>query len=142
MPRATVRAPAIALAVKAAETIVSTCKKYPLGVAVVNAAGAPILIYLPDGSEPGHGYMALRKAFSAITFHMPTSELRTRVERGESQLADQVRADPNLVAFSGGILLKVQGEIIGAIGVSGAEPGAHDEECGLNGVRAIESQLK
>jgi uncharacterized protein GlcG (DUF336 family) len=33
-------------------------------------------------------------------------------------------------------------EIIGAIGVSGAEPGRHDNECGLIGVEKIKNQLK
>jgi uncharacterized protein GlcG (DUF336 family) len=46
------------------------------------------------------------------------------------------------MAFSGGILLKAGDEIIGAIGVSGAEPGGHDEECALKGLEKIKSQLK
>jgi uncharacterized protein GlcG (DUF336 family) len=141
MPRAKERAPDIDLAVTAARAIAEGCKQYALGVAVVNAAGEPILIYLPNGSEPSHGYMALRKAYSAITFKTPTSQLRPKAQQ-DAEIAAQVRANPNLVAYSGGILLKAGDTTIGAIGVSGAEPGAHDEECGLIGLEKIKSQLK
>lgn len=141
MPRATVRAPSIELAVKAAETIAKGCSQYALGVAVVNAKGAPILIYVPNGSDPSHGYTAIRKAYTAITFQTDTSPL---VKKGQedADFAAKVKADPNLMAFKGGLLLKAGDEIIGAIGVSGAEPGGHDEECGLKGREAIASQLK
>jgi len=141
MPPTATPAPSIQLALKAAQTIAHDCRQYALGVAVVNAKGAPILVYIPDGSEPGHAYTAIRKAYTAITFHVDTSTL---VQRGQQDaaFAAKVKADPNLLAFSGGLLLKAHHEIIGAIGVSGAEPGGHDEECGLKGRAAIENQLK
>jgi uncharacterized protein GlcG (DUF336 family) len=60
----------------------------------------------------------------------------------DPKFAAKVRADPNLITFGGGIPLKVGNEIVGAIGVGGAEPGGHDEECGLKGLAAIKDQLK
>jgi uncharacterized protein GlcG (DUF336 family) len=141
MPRATAKAPAINLAVKAAQTIAEDCKQYPLGVAVVDAAGAPTLIYTPDGSDPSHGYTALRKAYTAVTFKVATSQLVKKAQQ-DAAFAAKIKADPNLMAFSGGILVKAGDEIIGAIGVSGAEPGGHDEECALKGLEKIKSQLK
>jgi len=140
-PRTNQRAPDIELAVTAARAIAEGCKQYPLGVAIVNAAGEPILIYLPNGSEPGHGYMALRKAYTAITFNAPTSQIRPKAQQ-DADTAAKVRLNPNLVAYSGGILLKAGDTTIGAIGVSGAEPGAHDEECALIGLAKIKQQLK
>jgi uncharacterized protein GlcG (DUF336 family) len=140
-PSVPVRAPAVDLALRAAQTIARECKQYPLGVAVVNAQGAPILIYVPDGSDASHGYTALRKAYTAITFKTDTSQLVKKGQQDED-FAAKVKADPNLMAFSGGVLLKVGDEIIGAIGVSGAEPGHHDEECGLKGLNAITKQIK
>ena len=140
-PRATVRAPLIEVAEAAAHAIAQGCNQYPLAVAVVNAAGAPILIYVPNGSEPGHGYMALRKAYTAITFNAPTSQIRPKAQQ-DAATAAKVRANPNLVAYSGGILLKAGDTPIGAIGVSGAEPGGHDEECALIGFEKIRDQLK
>jgi uncharacterized protein GlcG (DUF336 family) len=134
-------APPIALAVKAAETVAKECNQYKLAVAVVNSKGEPILVYLPDGSEASHGFTAVRKAYTAITFQVPTSELVTKGQQ-DADFAAKVKADPNLMAFKGGIPIKSGGQIIGAIGVSGAEPGGHDEECGLKGITAIKDQLK
>ena len=130
-----VRAPSMAMALHIAQTIAEQCKQYPLGVAVVNAEGAPILVYIPDGSEPFHAYTAIRKAYTAITYKVPTSELIQKAQQ-DPAFAAHVKADPNLIAFKGGVPLKEGAEVIGAIGVSGAEPGSHDEECALKGLAA------
>ncbi|MGD9841446.1 MAG: heme-binding protein [Steroidobacteraceae bacterium] len=141
MPRNAAHAPAIALAVEAAEAIAEGCKQYPLGIAVVDAAGAPILVYLPDGSEPRHGYTAIRKAYTAVAMKSSTTSLVVKAQQ-DPEFAAQIKADPNLMAFHGGLLLKVGDQVIGAIGVSGAEPGGHDDECGLIGLNKIQSRLK
>jgi uncharacterized protein GlcG (DUF336 family) len=140
-PPAVARAPAIDLAVQAAQAIVAGCKQFKLGVTVVNSAGAPILVYIPDGSDAHHGYMALRKAYTAVTFKVPTSQLVSKAQQ-DAEFAAKIKSDPNLVAYSGGLLLKAGDDIIGAIGVSGAEPGHHDEECGLLGVERIKNDLQ
>jgi uncharacterized protein GlcG (DUF336 family) len=135
------RGPSIEVALKAAQTIVQQCKQYPLGVAVVNSKGEPILVYIPDGSKSFHAYSAIRKAYTAVTYKVPSSELIGKAQH-DPAFAAEIKANPNLIAFKGGIPLKVGGEVIGAIGVSGAEPGSHDEECGLRGLEAIQAQLK
>ena len=135
------RGPAVEVALAAAHAIADACKQYPLGIAVVNSAGEPILVYIPDGSRTMHTYGAIRKAYSAVTFKAPTSEFISKAQQ-DPEVAARIKADPNLVAFGGGIPLKVGDEIIGAIGVSGAEPGGHDQECGLIGLEKIRGQLK
>jgi len=141
MPRSAARAPAIALAVEAAEAIAAGCKQYALGVAVVNAAGEPILVYLPDGSESGHGYTAIRKAYTAAKLKTDTTPLVEKAQK-DPDFAATIKADPNLMAFHGGLVLKAGTEVIGAIGVSGAEPGGHDDECGTIGLNKIKDRLK
>ena len=133
--------PPIELALQAAQAIAQACKQYPLGVAVVNSEGTPILVYIPDGSEPSHTYTAIRKAYTTVKFKVPTSDLTIRAAR-DPQFAAAIKADPNLIAFKGGIPLRAGNDIIGAIGVSGAEPGGHDEECGMIGIARIKDQLK
>jgi uncharacterized protein GlcG (DUF336 family) len=135
------RAVPVELALEAAQAIAEACKQYPLGIAVVNSEGAPILVYIPHGSEAHHTYTAIRKAYSAVKYQAPTSELRARVAK-DSQLAAAVKSDSNLIAFSGGVLLRVSDAVIGAIGVSGAEPGSHDEECALIGSAKISDRLR
>jgi len=141
MPKSTARAPAIALAVEAAEAIAQGCRQYALGAAVVDSEGRPILVYLPDGSEPSHGYTAIRKAYTAVKMKTNTTALVEKAQK-DPAFAAQFNSDPNLMAFHGGLLLKVGDEIIGAIGVSGAEPGGHDDECGMIGLNKIKDRLK
>jgi uncharacterized protein GlcG (DUF336 family) len=133
-------APSIELALKAAQAIADACKQYPLAVAVTDAEGVAKLIYVPDGSAGWHGYGAVRKAYTAITFKSDTSAVIKKKE--DPEIADKFKADPNLQAQSGGLLLMVGDKIVGAIGVSGAEPGGHDEECGLAGREKIKGDLK
>jgi uncharacterized protein GlcG (DUF336 family) len=135
------RAPGIDLALKAIQAIAAGCRQYPFGAAVVNSVGEPILVYIPDGSRASHTYTAIRKAYSAVTYKVPTRQVIEKAQT-DAEFAAKVKADPNLVAYGGGIPLMVGGEVIGAIGVSGAEPGAHDEECGMMGLDAIKGQLK
>jgi uncharacterized protein GlcG (DUF336 family) len=136
-----VPAPPIALALEAAQAIAQGCKQYALGLAVVDAKGLPRLVYIPDQSQSSHAYTAIRKAYTAVTFKVLTSTLVAKAQT-DPAFAAQIRADPNLMAFKGGIPLFENGQLIGAIGVSGAEPGGHDEECGLIGYNAIKSQLQ
>jgi len=139
-PRWKVPAPPIDLAVEAAQAIASGCSQYHLGVAVVNSQGQPILGYIPNGSNPMHFYWALRKAYTAVIFKTRTSKLVDRA-RHDPALAARIKAGPNLMAFVGGLPLEINGKIIGAIGVSGSEPGHHDEQCGMIGYRKIEAAL-
>jgi uncharacterized protein GlcG (DUF336 family) len=136
-------APAIPveLAVKAARAVDAACPQYPLGVAVTDAEGVPKLIYVPDRSESWHGFSAVRKAYTAVIFKSDTSIVMKRAQQ-EPEVAAKVHADPNLQAFSGALLLKVNDVISGALAVSGAEPGGHDEECARAGLKAIQDDLK
>jgi uncharacterized protein GlcG (DUF336 family) len=140
-PRVEVAAPPLALALKAVTAIAEGCKQYPLGIAVIDSIGTPKLIYLPDGSEGWHGYSAVRKAWTAVVFKMPTVELAQQV-RDNPELQAKIKADPNLQAFAGARPWRVGDTIVGAIGVSGAEPGGHDDECVQIGLNKIKDEMK
>ena len=133
--------PGVEFADATAKAIDEACKQYPLGIAVVNSIGEPILVRIPDRSKSRHAYAAIRKAYSAITFKVDGSKI---VAKGQTDpaFAAQVKADPNLMAYSGGVLLKVGDKIVGAVGASGAEPGGHDEECVLAGLAKTKAMLK
>jgi uncharacterized protein GlcG (DUF336 family) len=131
-------APPIALALEAAQAIVKGCGKDKIGVAVTNSAGEPILTYIPDGSDSHHVYTGIRKAYTAITFKEPTSALVAKAQQ-DAEFAARIQAEPNFIAYKGGVLLKAGERTVGAIGVSGSD---HDEDCALIGVRAIEGKLK
>lgn len=133
--------PSIELALEAATAISEGCKQYPLGVSVVSASGEPILTYIPDRSPTRHAYTSVRKAYSALTLKASTAAM-TAKSQTDPQLQAQIAADPNLTTYGGGVLLKAGDQIVGAIGVSGAEPGGHDDECAQFGLAKIKDKLK
>jgi uncharacterized protein GlcG (DUF336 family) len=132
----------LALVLEAAEAIVAACKGYHIAVSVIDAAATPKLYYVADGTGGAHAYTGFRKAYTALSFRMPTSQVGPLTKTDPAVVA-KIKEDPNLLSFAGGMLLKsVGGEILGAIGVSGAEPSAKDEECGLVGIGKIQSRLQ
>jgi uncharacterized protein GlcG (DUF336 family) len=131
----------IEIALKAARAVDDACKQYPLGVAVTDAEGVAKLIYVPNRSESWHGYSAVRKAYTAVTFKMDTSAVMKQALT-DPAVGARVRADPNLMAFSGALVIRAGNRILGALGVSGAEPGGHDEECALAGLQKIKADLR
>jgi uncharacterized protein GlcG (DUF336 family) len=135
------RAPSLELALEAARAIVDACKGYHVGVSVIDAAGTPKLYYIPDGSDGSHAYTGFRKAYTALTFKMPTSQVGL-LTRTDAAVVARIKADTNLLTFAGGLVLKSGDQVVGALGVSGAEPSAKDEECGLVGVARIGARLK
>ena len=139
MPGSDVPALPVDLAIKAVQAIGKGCSQYHFGAAIVNAKGEPILVYIPDGAGPSHGYTAIRKAYTAVTFGVDSSKVQGMTS--DSTVSAKMQADANLVTMSGGLLIKsASGELLGAIGVSGAEPGGHDTECGMKGLEAIKGQ--
>ncbi len=136
------KSPPIALAVEAAQAIVAACKGYHVAISVIDAAATPKLYYVADGTPGGHAYTGFRKAYTALSFRMPTSQVGP-LTKTDPDVVAKIKADPNLLSFAGGMLLKsASGEILGAIGVSGAEPSAKDEECGLVGIGRIQGRLQ
>jgi uncharacterized protein GlcG (DUF336 family) len=139
--RAIPRGPSIDLALEAAKAIVKACNGYHIGVSVIDSAGTPKLYYIPDGTDGSHAYTGFRKAYTALMFKMPTSQVGP-LTKTDPSVAAKIKSDSNFLTFAGGMLLTVGDEVVGAIGVSGAEPSAKDEECGLVGIDKIKSRLK
>lgn len=132
---------AMNLALEAAKAMVEACKGYHVGISIIDAAGAPKLYYIPDGTDGSHAYTGFRKAYTALTFRQPTSQVGA-LARADAALADRIKADPNLLTFAGGVPLKAGDVLIGAVGVSGAEPSAKDEQCALAGLARIRDRIK
>jgi uncharacterized protein GlcG (DUF336 family) len=141
-PDALARGPSIDLALEAAKTIVASCRGYHVGISILDAAGTPKLYYIPDGTAGNHAYTGYRKANTALSFKMPSGQVAAAT-KADPQLAAKYAADvSNYVTWAGGIPITVGGEVIGAIGVSGAEPSEKDEACAIDGLNKIKSRLK
>jgi glc operon protein GlcG len=135
----------IDLAIAAAKAAVAACSIYHFGVAVLDQAGKSKLIYVMDGASGDHGNRAVGKAAAALLINAPSEGLKDRAA-ADPAIADKVKAAKDsgvpMMAMAGGLPIVVNGQVIGAIGVSGAEPGGHDKECVTAALAAVQGQLK
>ena len=135
------KGPALELAIEAARIAIETCAGdggQKIAVSVVDSAGVLKLLLAADGASPRGVTSSTNKAVTALNFKLATSQLGEQAKT-DKNLADKIAADTSLNARPGGVLLKVNDEIIGAIGVGG---GKTDEPCALKGIEKIQSRLK
>lgn len=88
-------------------------------VAVVNAAGNPVSVNCMDGSYIASYNVALNKAYTSAILKMPTAILKDLAAPGADLYGIQFTNDGRIVIFGGGEPLEINGNIIGAVGVSG-----------------------
>ncbi|MBV8684060.1 MAG: heme-binding protein [Caulobacteraceae bacterium] len=86
----------------------------PAAIAVVNTDGRLLAFLTMDGVRPGSGDLAIGKARAAALMQRPTEELEANVAAGRVALATS-----GLTALRGGAPLRVDGVIVGAVGVAG-----------------------
>ena len=78
-----------------------------------------------------------KKAYTAMEFNAPTSELENRFPG-----VNNVPKLDELLMSAGGIPINIGGNIIGGIGVSGATSGLTDEACAQAGLAAVHEDLE
>ena len=122
------------------------CRKqgYSVAVAVVDRGGNLQAFVRDQFAGPHTVETAIRKAWTANSFRVSTLQLATLLKKGV--LPDQVQHNPGALLVGGGELVKLQGAIIGGIGVSGAPPGKTPKEsidgnCALAGLAEIQEAL-
>jgi uncharacterized protein GlcG (DUF336 family) len=71
-----------------------------------------------DGFSLGSTVLAYRKAYTATSLQSPTDELFGRISVEPSLLAS-LPVQPDMAVLGGGVPLRIEGEIVGAVGVSG-----------------------
>ena len=90
-----------------------------MNIAVVDAGANLTAFARMDGAWLGSADIAIKKAKTARFFDMPTGELGKLSQPGQPLFQIEV-SNGGLITFPGGVPLKdAQGEVIGAIGVSG-----------------------
>ena len=106
----------------------------------VASRGVLKVLLAKDGTSARGVQSSTYKAVTALTFGEATSRLGelAKTDRG---LADRLGGNPNYNSRAGGVLLRVNGEVIGAIGVGGARGSENDEACALAGIEAVGTQL-
>ncbi len=141
------RSMTIETASKAAWQAVKGCRDdgYSVAVAVVDKSGILQAFQRDRFAGPHTVQTAISKAWTAVSFHVNTGELADMLKRGE--IPQQVQHNPGALLVGGGVNIYSQGELIGAIGVSGAPPGKSEKDsidgaCAKKGVKSIEETLE
>jgi uncharacterized protein GlcG (DUF336 family) len=125
----------------AASVAVAKCKAdgFSVTVFVLDRIGEPIIMMRGDNASPHHVDSARRKAFTALTFKMPSAELAPFIAKNPSAAA---LADLNgIIALGGGLPIKSGDDIVGSIGVAGAPVSDKDVACAQAGLDSIASRL-
>ena len=128
------------LTLEAAKKIITEAKKYatsanaPHGgpsIAIVDRGGNLLLLERPETTFAGSAMVAYEKAHSAMMFEQPTQNMENKIKEGRTPLITV-----GYVMLEGGVPILVKGEIVGAIGVSGAASSAQDVEIAIAGAKA------
>jgi glc operon protein GlcG len=106
-------------------------KGYRVVIAVVDAWGHVLQLRRTDGAQIASDQVAIDKARTAAIFVRPSREIEEQVSGGRLGAL----ALHGAAALTGGIPLRVSGEVVGAIGTSGETPD-EDESVSIAGAAA------
>ena len=96
-------------------------------IALVDSGGILIYVERLDGTFQNAANISIGKARTAVLFGKPTRVFEDIVNRGRYSML----ALPEIAAFTplmGGVPIDIDGQVAGAIGVSGASSAAQDDE--------------
>jgi glc operon protein GlcG len=123
------------ITLEAAKKIVAEAEVYakannaPGGsIAIVDNGGNLVYLERLDNSFVASAEVAIQKARTAAQFKAPSKKLEDAVNTGRYALITVGRT-----FLQGGIPIMYDGQVIGAIGVSGASSAAQDEEIAIAG---------
>ena len=93
-------------------------------IAVVDDGGSLIYLERLDGTFPAGATVAVEKAKTAATFRRATSFFEDAIKNGRVSLV----AVSAMTPLQGGVPLTVDGQVVGAVGVSGAASAQQDDD--------------
>ncbi len=121
---------------KAAAVALDEARKgnWKMAVAVVDTGGTLVYYEKMDNTQIGSADIAIEKARTAVRFKRPSKAFQDAVAGGGAGL--RILRLPGAIPLEGGFPLIMNGEIVGAIGVSG-DSGDHDSICAQGGASAL-----
>jgi uncharacterized protein GlcG (DUF336 family) len=108
----------------------------PMNIAVVDAGGNLVAHVRMDGAWMGSVDISIKKAWTSRAFDIATEDLSKLAQPGKDFYGIHASNDGRVMIFAGGIPLKRDGQVLGAIGVSGGA-GAQDQEVAEAGAGAF-----
>ena len=108
----------------------------PMNIAVVDEGGNLVAFIRMDGAWLGSIDIAINKAFTARAFDISTEKLSKLSQPGEDFFGIHESNHGRIMIFAGGVPLKEDGKVVGAIGVSGGK-GQQDQSVAEAGQAAF-----
>jgi glc operon protein GlcG len=103
-------------------------------IAVVDAGGELVYLHRPDAAQVASVGVATDKARTAAIYRRPSKDFEEQAANGRPSALHLARAVP----LQGGIPIVSDGEVVGAIGVSGASSADEDQELAQIGAGALD----
>jgi uncharacterized protein GlcG (DUF336 family)/mannose-6-phosphate isomerase-like protein (cupin superfamily) len=109
-------------------------------IAVVDAGGYLVALERLDGTFTASAEISTGKARTAALFNKPTSFFEDVINKGRTAMA-ALPSLPDFTPLQGGVPIVVDGQVIGAVGVSGAASAKQDEEIATIAAAAVEPTM-
>ena len=104
-------------------------------VSAVDAGGALVYLHRPDAAQVASVEVTTDKARTAAIYRRPSKDFEDQASSGRASALHLARSVP----LQGGIPIEHRGEVVGAIGVSGASSADEDNELAMIGAQAATS---
>lgn len=105
-------------------------------IAVVDEGGNLMAVERLDGTFAAGANISIGKARTAALFKKPTRVFEELINKGRTAMTAV-----DFTPLIGGVPIVVDGQIVGAVGVSGAASAAEDEEVAMAGAAAVTTRL-
>ena len=106
-------------------------------IAVVDDGGHPLMLHRLDGAQWSSIDTAMGKARAAVAWKRPTRLLEESVNNGRFAFLSIAQG---MALLQGGVPVEIDGQVIGAVGVSGVKA-SDDDVIALAGVNALKGAL-
>lgn len=133
-------------ALEIATAALANCRPHgvPVTITVIDHAARVKVVLRDDGANLHSSEHSFRKAYTALTYAMPSGEY------GKRAAANPASAGPlhlpNITTAAGGLPIRAGNAIVGAIGISGTPGakggGAADEGCAKAGIDKVAKALE
>ena len=108
----------------------------PMNIAVADEGGNLVSHVRMDGAWIGSIDISIKTAFTSRAFDISTKDLAAYCQSGEQFFGIHASNNGRIMIFAGGIPLKRDGKVVGAIGVSGGS-GEQDHAVAEAGTKAF-----
>jgi uncharacterized protein GlcG (DUF336 family) len=106
-------------------------------IALLDRGGRLVALQRDDNIGPHNTAAAQRKAFTSLSTKTASRKL-SDIARNNPE-SENLNTVEDLLLLGGGVPIRIDGEVIGAIGVAGAGGSAIDEGCALAALETIKN---